>query len=121
VLRLLKKGMGTVPIAARLGLRQHAVRKFAEESHFQHPAGRYGCRYKIPEETLKKLTAEIQARTNPGIALAEKYPQISYRMLLKLARKILGVRCFRTGRRRSPLESDYPQRHLHVHKEVGHG
>ena len=40
-------------------------------------------------------------------------------MLLKLARKVLGVAAFRTGRRRSPLESDFPQKHFPG--EIGHG
>ncbi len=121
VLALLRRGMGTGRIAVKLGLREHAVRGVVKESHFRHAPGRRGCRYQVPAETLAKLTDEIRARTNFGVDLAQKYPELSYRVILKLARKILGVSAFRTGRRRSPLESDFPQKHLHVHQEVGHG
>ena len=70
VLGLLRRGMGTGRIAIKLGLREHAVRGVVKESHFRQAPGRRGCRYQVPAETLAKLTAEIQARTNFGVDLS---------------------------------------------------
>jgi DNA-binding CsgD family transcriptional regulator len=119
VVRLLRSGAGTGRIATMLGLREWSVRAVAKKNHFRHQPGRRGCRYEISEITRKKLEAEIRARQNFGVDLADKYPDVSYRVILKIARRVLGVPCFRTGRRREPLTSDFPQRHFRG--ELHHG
>jgi DNA-binding CsgD family transcriptional regulator len=87
---LLRTGMGTRRIAARLGLTHHIVRKISEQAHFKHTRGP-GQRNVLTDATRKRIVAAIMRHSDHALNLAQRFHQ-PYKTILKIATKRWPVR-----------------------------
>lgn len=108
VLRLLPT-MGYQKVAARLNLREHAVRQLARQNGFgRRPLSKWAL---LPPEIQAKVIEEIKLRTNFVTQIAAKYG-LCYKFTLKLAHGVRGTTAFELGCAGPPMESPLPQLHF---------
>jgi DNA-binding CsgD family transcriptional regulator len=108
IIGLLSAGLGTGKIAARLGLRQHGVRRIAEKHKFGRKPSECDA---LAPVTREKILEEITQQRNFAVDLAEKY-SVSYKTVLKIAHETLGCPRFSSGRPLcGPFTSNFPQKH----------
>jgi hypothetical protein len=118
VLTLLNGGKGAQKVARQLGVGERCIRLCAKKHGFHRRPGEPGYRYgtkditerasvRLSPSIVRKISEEILGHRNFGIDLAWKY-QVSYKLILALARKLLGVPQFRPGFADTPLTSNFP-------------